>query len=135
TLKVEGYLNVGLTKHDLDQISDTQVIILRHNDYHSFTVNSYTLKLLNMNHETGILIEDEGKPVDPLWSMAEKTALEDMTSAALQSLHRYGITSIISDDLFYFNSYEETLDIIDKQVTTHPMRTNLLIHYQVLNEY
>ncbi len=135
TLKVEGYLNIGLTKDDLDQISDHYVIILRHNDYHSYTVNSYVLKLLNINHETGILIEDEGKPVDSLWSMAEKTALEDMTDAALTSLHEYGITSIVSDDLFYFNSYEETLDIINKEVLNHKMRTNLLIHHQVLDQY
>lgn len=135
TLKVEGYLNIGLTKDDLDKISNDQVIILRHNDYHSYTVNSYTLNLLNIKHETGILIEDAGHPVDSLWSKMDKAVLEDMTSAALYSLHQYGITSIISDDLSYFNSYEETLSIINKQVIDHKMRTNLLIHHSVLDSY
>ncbi|MBU1141952.1 MAG: amidohydrolase family protein, partial [Firmicutes bacterium] len=43
-LFAEGYFECGLTKDDLNRISIKHPIMIRHNDYHSLTVNNVVLK-------------------------------------------------------------------------------------------
>src|SRR5690554_6424987 len=45
-LFMHDYYDIGLTKEDLDSITADYPILLRHNDYHSVTVNSWILKKL-----------------------------------------------------------------------------------------
>lgn len=133
--RVVGYLNVGITKHDLDLISNHQVIILRHNDFHSFTVNSYVLNQLGIDHETGIMIELEAQPFEKLWAQESDQDLRIKTKKGIEQLHKYGITAIVTDDLAYYHNYLDTLKIIDDLTQANPLRTNLLVHHQVLNDY
>ena len=73
TLKVEGYYNIGITKDDLDLISRDHLIILRHNDYHSFTVNSKVLKLTNLTNSNGIITnEQEASLIKPYYENSSK---------------------------------------------------------------
>ncbi|VEU80022.1 amidohydrolase [Haploplasma axanthum] len=134
-LFVEGYFDSGLTKDDLDVISSDYMIILRHNDYHSFTVNSKVLEKIRFEHKTGILLEEDAKKVLPIWSNYSKELLEKMTNKAILSLYKYGITGVHTDDLSYFNSYQETLGILNEITKEYPFRINMLIHYDVFDEY
>lgn len=134
-LFVEGYFNVGITKDELDFISKDYYIILRHNDYHSFTVNSKVLNDLNIESTTGILIEDDSLKVLPIWSNYRKEYLEEMTEASIKDLHKHGITTVLTDDLAYFNSYLETKEIIESKTKNKLLRTHMLIHEDILDEY
>lgn len=135
-LLVEGYYNIGLTKHDLDSISKDKVIILRHNDYHSFTINSYTLNILKINNSNGIIIDDETtSSVLPIWQNESKETLVKYTKDAIDKLHSYGITEVHSDCLSYFNSYEETIDILNEVTKFKPLRIKSLIHYDIYSNY
>ena len=133
--RVVGYLNVGITKFDLDLISKDQVILLRHNDFHSFTVNSYALNLCGITHETGIMIELEAQPFEKLWAQESDQDLRIKTKKGIEQLHKYGITSIVTDDLSYYHSYLDTLKIINDVTKETPLRANLLVHHQVLEDY
>lgn len=133
--RVVGYLNVGITKHDLDQISKDHVIILRHNDFHSFTVNSFALNLLGISHDTGVMIELDAQPFEKIWAQESDDVLRMKTDKAIDQLHAYGITGIVTDDLSYYHSYIDTLKIINNQTKSNPLRTNLLVHHAILDDY
>lgn len=132
----EGYFNLGITKNELDKISDNTFIMLRHNDYHSFTVNSKVLDFVNLKHNTGILTnEEDTKLVLSIWNTYNKSELTNMTTTAIKSLYENGITNVFSDDLSYFNSYDETNEILLEAIKEHPIRVNELIHYEVYDDY
>lgn len=136
TLKVEGYYNIGITKDDLDLISRDHLIILRHNDYHSFTVNSKVLKLTNLTNSNGIITnEQEASLIKPYYENSSKEELINYGINAIDSLHKNGFTSIHTDDLSYFNSYLETVEILNDLSKNKKLRINTLIHYKILNNY
>ena len=60
-LFVEGYFESGLTKDDLNQISQTHPIMIRHNDYHSLTVNQVALDMINLKDSNGVLTEEDAQ--------------------------------------------------------------------------
>lgn len=135
-LLVEGYLDIGLTNKELDKIANNYPVILRHNDYHSFTVNSYVIDLLNLNSSNGILLDEEkANKVLPLWMSNTKSELYEFASNAVTSLQSLGITSVHTDDLAYFNSYNETLDILTNISNKLIFRINTLIHHDIYHEY
>lgn len=135
-LKIEGYFDINITKNDLDLISTDHFIILRHNDYHSFTVNSKTLNLLNINHESGIIKDEQiCNKILPLWSNYTKEELSKYTKDAILKLYEFGITNVHTDDLSYFNSYSETLEVLDNVSLKYPIRINELINYEIYNDY
>lgn len=135
-LLVEGYYNIGLTKDDLDLISNYKVIILRHNDYHSFTLNSYALNLLKIRNSNGIITDEKiTSKVLPLWQNESRKTLVKYTNDAINKLHTYGITEVHSDCLSYFNSYDETLSILKEVSYNNPIRIKTLIHYDIYSEY
>lgn len=133
--RVVGYLDVGITKDDLDLISKDHIIILRHNDFHSFTVNSYALNQLGITHDTGIMIELEAQPFEKIWAQETDQDLRLKTKKGIEELHKYGITHIVTDDLSYYHSYIDTLKIINDVTLEHPLRANLLVHHAVLDDY
>lgn len=135
-LRIEGYFNNGITKEDLDKISENHYVILRHNDYHSFTVNSKVLATLNIKSNDGILTNDQiSKKVNVLWENNNKATLTNFTIKAIEQLKSLGITSVHTDDLSYFNSYDETLEILNKLSLKHKFRINTLIHNEVMKDY
>ena len=134
-LFVEGYGDINITKDDLDAISNRHFIILRHADYHSYTVNSVVLDTLKIVSQNGILKEKDGESVATLFLARDQKTLYKATKNAISSLHHFGITTILTDDLAYFNSYEETLNIIDHLTHKMKMRTHLLVHKKVLADY
>lgn len=136
TLKVEGYYNIGITKDDLDLISKDHLIILRHNDYHSFTVNSKVLELTNLVNSNGIITnEKEASLIKPNYENSSKEELINYGKNAIDSLHKNGFTSIHTDDLSYFNSYLETVEILNNLSKSKNLRINTLIHYEILDNY
>ena len=136
TLKIEGYVDLNITKDELDKISNKEYIILRHNDYHSFTVNSKVLTDLNIISNNGI-IKDEviAKKIVSLWEDSSKDVLKEYLIDAIKELYKNGITNVHTDDLSYFNSYNETLEIMLEVLDEYPFRINTLIHYDVYDQY
>lgn len=134
-LYVQGYIEQGLTKHDLDMISSEIPILLRHHDYHSATVNSKLLSLLSMEDSNGVLKEhDAQKAVDlvPPYSLNE---LSHNITTAIHHLHQFGVTGGHSDDLFYFNGYQGTLNAFKQSLASTNFRTHLLMHHEIIDDY
>lgn len=135
-LIIEGYVDVGITNKDLDQISTDDFIILKHNDYHSFTINSKLSNLIFGHNNNGIINNDlDAFKVVPYFENNNKKQLTEFGIMAINELHKNGITSIHTDDLSYFNSYIETISILQDLVNKKQIRINTLIHYDVFNDY
>src|SRR5690625_1152833 len=136
TLKIEGYFNYNINKFDLDKISKDNYIILRHNDYHSFTVNSKVLNELNIKSNDGIILNDNiSKLINPLWEDSSRKQLIKYGEKAIESLIKNGITSISTDDLSYFNSYKETVEILRELSNKYKFNINTLINIDILDDY
>jgi predicted amidohydrolase YtcJ len=131
----EGYHDIGITKFDLDKISDAKPIVLTHNDYHSVTVNSVSLKIANVDSPTGILTEDEAKIVTSRVLTYDKTTLKRYFATALKQLHENGITGGHSDDLSYFGNMKRTYEAIDETLKELPFRAHLLVHYRIFDQW
>lgn len=132
---IEGYAPCGITKDDLDAISTTTRIYLRHEDYHGMTVNSKSLSIININSENGILLENDGnKALDSI----EKNTHEGLVSflkKAYETLYQYGVIGGHSDDLYYFNGYYKTLKAFEEASKTHPFYAHLLMHHKTIQDY
>ena len=135
-LYAQGHIEQNVTKHDLDQISTTIPILLRHADYHGATVNQALLNQIGMhNHPTGILHEAEAMTAVQSIPKYKKSELTSMIIRAFKQLHAYGITGGHSDDLYYFNGFQETLEAFEDALKVVPFRTHLLIHHQELSHF
>lgn len=132
---LEGYFECGLTKDDLNQISKDIPIYVRHNDYHSITVNDAVLKLINMNHETGVLTEDQAVAAMDTYPKYDQDGLDHILRLSIESLYRFGITGAHSDDLFYFNGFNETVRSFERVLKTHPFRAHLLMHHETIDDF
>lgn len=135
-LIVDGYHEyVGMTKQDLDNINHQKPIILRHHDFHAVTVNTMVLNQLKKDSSTGILREEDAQDVIKHYTKVSNETLETYLETALKSLYRFGITGGHSDDLFYFNGYQDTLQVFLNVLKRMPFRTHLLVHHEVLDDY
>ncbi|MFA7422200.1 MAG: amidohydrolase family protein, partial [Acholeplasmataceae bacterium] len=105
----EGYHNIGITKHMLNSILNDRPLILRHRDYHSVTVNDVVLNETNLKSQTGYLTEDDAKLVLAKYQTYQHQDIVSMIDKSITKLYTYGITGGHSDDLFYFNGYQDTL--------------------------
>lgn len=130
-----GYHDVGITKTDLDSISNDEPIILIHNDYHSLTANSKALILTNVQSDHGILTEEEAKLVISRIITYDQETLEDYLLKAIRQLHEYGIVGGHSDDLSYFGKMETTYQAIEKVLSATPFRAHLLIHQHIFDKW
>jgi hypothetical protein len=134
-LYIQGYHECGLTKEDLDSISATHPILVRHADYHSATVNSVLLHSIGLPQSTGVLHElDAQQAVFAMPRHSQKT-LQTMIANAIHSLHSYGITGGHSDDLHYFNGFTDTVEAFERALHEHPFRAHLLIHHQEVDGF
>jgi hypothetical protein len=131
----EGYRPIHIDKYDLNDINKACPIVLRHSDYHSVTVNDYVLDVLGLKSETGFLTEEDAKLVIKTFHKQDKHALKNMLETSINKLYSYGITGGHSDDLYYFNGYQETLDIFNETLIDLPFRAHLLMHYKIIDEY
>jgi predicted amidohydrolase YtcJ len=134
-LFAEGYRECGITKDDLDHISKHVPIMMRHNDYHSVTANSYVLKQIHLEHTTGFLTEEDATRAMKTWPPYTIKQLEDILKTSLESLYQYGITGAHSDDLSYFIGFKDTLQAFENVLTRMPFRAHLLMHYDILDDY
>lgn len=131
----EGYHNIGITKHLLNGILSDQPLILRHRDYHSVTVNDVVLNDLRLTSQTGYLTEDEAKLVLAKYQTYDHQDIVLMIDKSITRLHAYGITGGHSDDLFYFNGYQDTLSAFQEVLKAKPFRAHLLMHYKIIDDY
>ncbi len=134
-LFIEGYFECGLTKIDLNRISQHYPIMIRHNDYHSLTVNDVVLDMINQESSSGILTEQAAQKAMDSYPKHSNQALEKMLENSIKKLNSYGITGGHSDDLYYFNGFKETLRVFDRVLDKMPFRAHLLVHHMVLDEY
>ncbi|MDY0346209.1 MAG: amidohydrolase [Acholeplasma sp.] len=124
-----------ITKSDLSGVSGVKFVILRHTDFHSVTVNQQVLDELNLSSDTGILTEKEAQLVIAHFSKESNEVLARYLEKAIQMLHQFGITGGHSDDLFYFNGYQDTLNIFSDVLERLKFRTHLIVHHNVLDDY
>jgi predicted amidohydrolase YtcJ len=134
-LFAEGYRECGVTKVDLDKISHDVPIMMRHNDYHSVTANSFVLKRINLEHTNGVLTEEDATKAMKTWPPYTIKQLEDILETSLKSLYSYGITGAHSDDLSYFIGFNDTLKAFENVLERMPFRAHLLMHYDILDDY
>lgn len=131
----EGYRPINIDKFDLNQINSKGPIVLRHSDYHSVTVNDYVLDVIDIDSETGFLTEDDAKLVIKTFHKKNKNVLKNMLETSIKKLYSYGITGCHSDDLYYYNGYQETLEVFNETLINLPFRAHLLMHYKIIDEY
>jgi predicted amidohydrolase YtcJ len=135
TIFFESYKPVGITKDELDGISKDKHIYLRHTDFHGLTVNSKVLNDLGMSSETGILLEEEATRVMQSIPKHSKETLITFLEKAYERLLSFGVVSGHSDDLFYFNGFEDTIDVFLDVSTRTPFYAHLLVHNKTLCDY
>jgi predicted amidohydrolase YtcJ len=135
-LYAQGHVEQALTKTDLDTISTSVPILLRHADFHGATVNSAILRQIGLsNHSTGILHEADALKAVQVLPKYHQEALVKMITVAINKLHEFGITGGHTDDLYYFNGFHEVVSAYRKVLSSLPFRTHLLIHHLELDTY
>jgi len=131
----EGYFDIGITKAQLDEISTEKPIILKHNDYHSLTVNSVVLKHVNLTSDSGFLTEEDAQKVNKTYEVYDHEHIKKMIEHSISSLQSFGVTGGHSDDLYYFNGYHDTLSAFLEVLEEKPFRTHLLMHHKIIEDY
>jgi predicted amidohydrolase YtcJ len=134
-LFVEGYFESGITKRDLNMISSDVPIVMRHNDYHSLTVNDAVLNQMGLSHPTGVLTEDDAQRAMDSFPKYTHEELKALLKTSIESLYRYGITGAHSDDLFFSNGFHDTVKVFEDVLRSTPFRAHLLIHHHVVSDY
>ena len=135
-LYAQGHVEQNLTNRDLDKISSTIPILLRHADFHGATVNSAILNQIGLiNHPTGILHEADALKAVQSFPKYQRGEIIKMIEVAINQLHRYGITGGHTDDLYYFNGFHEVVSAYQTALKQLPFRTHLLMHYLELDAY
>jgi predicted amidohydrolase YtcJ len=131
----EGYFDQGITKDELDEISNEKPIILKHNDYHSLTVNSVVLKHVNLASDSGFLTEEDAQKVNKTYEVYDHEHIKKMIKHSISSLQSFGVTGGHSDDLYYFNGYHDTLTAFLEVLEEKPFRIHLLMHHKIIEDY
>lgn len=130
-----GYLDIGLTKHDLDQMISDRIVVLRHNDFHGLTLNSYALSYFKVEDDTGILKEAKASYILKNIPKPPANKLKKILSASIDQLASYGLTGGHSDDLNYYNGFEETYHVFEEVLKDKPFRAHLLMHHEIIDDY
>ncbi len=134
-LFAEGYFECGVTKTDLNRISDIYPIMIRHNDYHSLTVNDVVLTQINDQSPDGFLTEEIAEEAMRTFPRYTHDELKELLKLSIVNLYRYGVTGGHSDDLAYYNGFDDTLAVFDETLEDLPFRAHLIVHHQVMDEY
>lgn len=134
-LFAQGYLDQGITAEELEIRYPGQIMLLRHNDFHGLTLSKAALNHFHVSDDTGILKELKAQHVLDLIPKKTKQSLMMMLEKAMDSLYQYGITGGHSDDLFYYNGFDETYAVFEDVMKKKPFRTHLLMHHEVIDDY
>jgi predicted amidohydrolase YtcJ len=124
-----------ITKQDLDLISLNLPIIVKHSDYHSYTVNSFVLNTCGIDLNKNTLDLTEITKVNKVFLSYTTSDLSYLIKTAIKKLYAFGVTGGHSDDLHYFNGYIDTLQAFKNALVAYPFRTQLLVHYKELSNY
>lgn len=130
-----GLNHIDLTKNDLDQISMTLPIIIKHADYHTYTVNTCVLETIGIESNDGLLNEEQILLLNTHYLKYSISDLENMIKKSIEKLYQYGITGSHSDDLHYHNGYVETIEAFKHVLNIYPFRAQLLIHHEELKHF
>jgi len=135
-LYAQGHVEQALNKNDLDTISSSVPILLRHADFHGATVNTALLHQIGLStHPTGILHEADALKAVQAIPRYQQDDLIKMITVAIKKLHEFGITGGHTDDCYYFNGFHEVVSAYQKVLSTLPFRTHLLVHHLELDTY
>ncbi len=127
-------LNI-IDKHKLNDISLSHPIIVKHTDYHTYTVNDVVLNHSKIKSDTGIIDLDQMIEINKILSSYTNNDLVKLINLSIKKLHSFGITGGHSDDLHYFNGYYDTINAFKKSLKLHPFRTQLLMHYKEVDHF
>ncbi len=142
--------DLQITKNDLDHWFPTQPVILIRQCYHTTLVNEAALQKwkvedwnvpqseIGRNTDgtmNGYLYESAMQKARKKCNTYTLTYLEQLLETAIHSAHSYGITSIVTEDLSYYGDWRTTLQAFWNVLTKTPMKTNLLIHNSVWEEF
>ncbi|PLS14851.1 amidohydrolase [Bacillus sp. M6-12] len=138
---------------DLDKISDEHPILLKRVCRHALVVNSFAMRLANITEQTknpagGVigrnqdgringLLKDQAQEL--LLSCLPDISGDYLTKAlrtAISDCYQLGLTGVHSEDLHYYNGFSSTYEAIYKVIQEEEMkfRTNLLVHYEVVED-
>ncbi len=139
-------------KYFLDQITTSHPVMVTRVCRHAMTVNSYALEAAGVDASTvspeGGRIErsEEGEPTGYIHDQAQELirgilpekSRDDVKLAmqtALTDLHRNGFTGGHTEDLFYYRSPKETLELFYELIHDEQrFRADLLVHHEALDE-
>ncbi|OQA19495.1 MAG: N-substituted formamide deformylase precursor [bacterium ADurb.Bin363] len=100
--------NILPHKKYLDEISSRHPVALDSKDGHTLWCNSMALKIAGMDHPTGILFENEGRPVRDVIKKPSKEHYKECVKKAIKEAIASGLTGIhICEGAFEFNIYQE----------------------------
>ncbi|EAC8166200.1 amidohydrolase [Listeria monocytogenes] len=136
---------------DLDEVSQTNPILVRRIDYHSVSINSALQEKIADFSETGfdgggeIVRDKTGEFIGVLRDNATTMAIDSFPAAtpselsawleiAITDLWSKGITGAHSEDLHYFTGFASTLAAFRNTIGSNkrPFRAHLLVHHAEL---
>lgn len=138
-------------KSELDDISTDHPIVLKRVCRHALIVNSKALEVCGIDENTeapfggGIgrgtdgelsgLFQDHAQDliVSHLPSVDEEY-LKGALRLAIADCYKYGITGVHTEDLFYYNGFNDTFKAIRESFNEMPLRAHLLVHHEVMDE-
>lgn len=130
---IEGYKLNSMTKAMLSPLT-SKPIYLRHADYHGLTVNEAVIKMHQLSTSDGNLLEEAAMNVLSQIPKHNYQTLLKMTEEAIKKLYSFGVVSGHTDDLYYFNGYQETIKVLKEATQNYPFFIHELIHYETLDD-
>lgn len=124
---------IVITNKELDNIIKDQIAILRYDDYHSYIINTFASKHLNIETKAGFVTDSS--VLDQYWSKKEKSEYEDLLTKSIKTYYKYGITGVHTEEFGYYNGYHETRSIYENVLSKYPLNVHMLVHYQAFNQF
>ncbi|MBC1422949.1 amidohydrolase [Listeria seeligeri] len=139
---------------ELDEISQTNPILVRRIDYHSVSINSQLLEHItdfsdqgfdgggeivrnNTGEFTGVLRDNATTLAISAFPQAKDSELKSWLEIAIKDLWSKGITGAHSEDLHYFTGFASTFAAFRETLGVEqlPFRAQLLIHHAELEAF
>ncbi|QKS72063.1 amidohydrolase [Paenalkalicoccus suaedae] len=138
-------------KEVLDNVSVDHPIMVTRVCRHAMVTNSTGLKLAGITANTddiagGVIVRDDhGEPTGYLHDQAQELLKEVLPKkdrayvgralrASVKDLLSKGFTGGHTEDLFYYDSPTDTLDVFNEVLDETPFRTNMLVHHEAAEE-
>lgn len=125
--------NIGINQSDLDLLFPDNVVILRHKDYHGYTLNTFAAKHLGIITHRGFITDS--KVVQDYFINKTEKEYEEALILAIEKVYQFGITSVHIEELNYYHGYVSVRLLFERVLKDYPLRTHMLIHESVMDEH